>query len=161
MGRLLVFVLVITAACGDDGGPGGPGSPDAALGASAKQFCVQETNRYRAMKGKAAVTENAALEAYADTGAMIDFSSAPHNHFSSTSGGGIAFAENECPQQGNWNLSFGNGDLSMTVAACVNAFFMEGPGGGHYENMMGNYATLGCGIYVQGQKLTIFQDYGH
>lgn len=158
MRRLLLLALVLDAGCGDDGGGGG--GPDAALAASAHQVCVQETNKYRGMKSKPAVVQNAALEAYADTGAMVDFSSSPHNHFSSTNGGGIAFAENECPQQGNWNLSFGNGDLSMTVVACVNAFYMEGPGGGHYENMMGAYGTLGCGIYVQGQKLTIVQDFG-
>ena len=158
---MILAVLFGVGACGDgdDGGPGG----DAAVTAdqTAHQVCVTETNKYRATTGKPAVQQSATLEAYADVGAMHDFSTAPHDHFSTTSGGGIAFAENECPQQGNWNLSFGNGDVAMTVVACVKAFFDEGPGGGHYENMMGNYGSLGCGIYVQGQQLTIVQDYGN
>ena len=37
----------------------------------------------------------------------------------------------------------------------------EGPGGGHYENMMGNYASLGCGVYIQGDGITIVQDFGN
>ena len=158
---LLAMLPACLAACGDgdDGGLGG----DAAVTVTqtAHQICVTETNKDRATVGKPAVQESAQLEAYADVGAMHDFSTSPHDHFSSTSGGGIAFAENECPQQGNWNLGFGNGDLGMTVAACVKAFFDEGPGGGHYNNMMGPYAKLGCGIYVQGQQLTIVQDYGN
>ena len=155
----IVLLLVALAACGGDGDDGGKGG-DAAATASdaAHQLCVTETNKDRATVGKGAVQYDAALETYADAGAQHDFGTAPHDHFSTTSGGGIAFAENECPQQGNWTIS---GDLSMTVAACVKAFFDEGPGGGHYENMMGAYATLGCGIYVQGDQLTIVQDYGH
>lgn len=158
----LGFVMLVAACAGGDGDDGQHTGPDAPpTGADvAHQTCVSETNKYRAGAGKAAVQEDAALEAYADAGAMHDFSTSPHDHFSSTSGGGIAFAENECPQQGNWNLSFGNGDLTMTVVACIKAFFDEGPGGGHYDNMMGNYGTLGCGIYLQGQQLTIVQDYG-
>ena len=53
----------------------------------------------------------------------------------------------------------------MTVVACVAAFYSEGPGSdyathGHYINMMGDYGSLGCGIYQEGDKLTIVQDYG-
>ena len=85
-------------------------------------------------------------------------------HFSMTSGGGIAFAENECPVQGNWMLPPG-GDMKALVAQCIAAFYAEGPGTdfnthGHYINMMGDYGTLGCGIYQMGTGVTIVQDYG-
>ena len=36
----------------------------------------------------------------------------------------------------------------------------EGPGGPHYEIMIGNYGTLGCGIYESGGSETVVQDYG-
>jgi hypothetical protein len=54
----------------------------------------------------------------------------------------------------------------MVVGSCIAAFYAEGPGTdyathGHYINMMGNYATLGCGIYYSGGKITIVQDYGN
>jgi len=142
-----------------DAPPGGGTDAQGSAGSlTAKQFCVSETNRYRAMNSKPALQESAQLEAYADTGAMHDFTTSPHDHFSTTSGGGIAFAENECPQQGNWTVG---ADMVSTVKDCMKAFYDEGPGGGHYDNMMGNYASLGCGIYYSGGKITIVQDYGN
>src|SRR5439155_25707051 len=127
--------------------------------------CVDETNRYRAMAGKPALAESAQLEAYAATGAMYDFTNGPHSHFQATGGGGIAFAENECPVQGGWSLPAG-GDMVALVKQCVAAFYAEGPGTdyqthGHYINMMGPYASLGCGIYQMGSGVTILQDYGN
>lgn len=156
MMRALALVVAGLAACGGDdgGGDGGGGSTPA------HEHCVSETNRYRAMDGKPAVAYSPELEDYANEGARVDFSSSPHNHFSSTSGGGIAFAENECPQQGNWRLPPG-GDMSDVVEECIAAFYSEGPGGGHYENMMGPYKTVGCGIYESGGRVTIVQDFGN
>jgi hypothetical protein len=163
--KQLALVLVLAACGGDDGGTGsdangGGGDAPGSQTDAAHQACVDETNMYRAIKSKPALAWSMQLETYADTGAMVDFSSSPHNHFSSTSGGGIAFAENECPQQGNWTAPAG-GDLVPVVKMCVKAFYDEGPGGGHYENMMGPYAKLGCGIYQSGTKITIVQDYGN
>lgn len=141
---------MFAAACGGDDG----GGSDAA-----HQICVTETNRLRTMNGKPEVARSPELETYADTGAMVDFGSQPHNHFSSTSGGGISFAENECPQQGNWQLAAG-GDMSALVVQCIAAFYSEGPGGGHYDNMMSSNTKLGCGIYQVDTRVTIVQDYG-
>ena len=136
----LLGLLVIAAACGADGDDGDD---------TAHAFCVDETNRYRAMHGRPAVARSAAAE---------DFASSPHAHFIRTNGGGIAFAENECP---HWGLQAqGGGDLHALVAACIAAFYAEGPGGGHYDNMMGNYGTLGCGIFESGDSVTIVQDFG-
>lgn len=146
----LVIVANLAACTDDDGGT--------EIDSSAHQFCVTETNRYRAMHGKPAVVRSPQLESYANTGAMIDFNGTPHDHFRNTSGGGIAFAENECPK---WNLQQqGGGDMNNLVAACIAAFYSEGPGGGHYEIMLGNYGTLGCGLYQSGSSVTIIQDYG-
>ena len=160
----IACIALLLAACGDDGGTGMPGpGDDAGIDAPTTNstphiFCVEETNRLRATKSKAAVARSQQLEDYANTGAMIDFNGSPHQHFSSTQGGGIAFAENECPK---WSLSQqGGGDMKNLVKACIAAFFSEGPGGGHYDNMMGNYAKLGCGIYENGGRVTIIQDFG-
>jgi hypothetical protein len=148
--RRLALCAVLVAAC--SGGGGDHGTDDA------HQECVDYTNMYRTGNGKAAVTRSADLEAYADDGAAYDYDHAAHDHFSMDPvGGGIAFAENECP---HWDLSFGNGDLNALVDACIDAYVSEGPGGGHYENLMGNYGTLGCGIYSEGTDYTIVQDYG-
>lgn len=155
--RIACIVLLAAACGGDDGGAGVPGDGTPSNSAP-HMFCVEETNRLRAGKGKPAVAHSPQLETYADTGAMIDFNGSPHQHFSSTSGGGIAFAENECPK---WSLQQqGGGDMKALVGACIAAFYAEGPGGGHYDNMMGNYGTLGCGIYENGGRVTIIQDFG-
>lgn len=155
MGRPFVLSIVfsiVLGACGGDDGGGTPGD------SSAHAFCVEETNRYRTMHGKAAVTRSQQLEEFADTGAMVDFNGSPHDHFRATQGGGIAFAENECPK---WSLEAqGGGDLNQLIAACIAAFMAEGPGGGHYENMLGNYGSLGCGLYESAGRVTIIQDFG-
>lgn len=148
-GALYLFALV--ACGGDDGGTSG--------GDAAHEVCVTETNRLRELNGKPALAHSAELEAYADEGAMVDFDSDAHTHFITTQGGGIAFAENECPQQGNWRLEPG-GDMSALVVECIAAFYSEGPGGGHYDNMMSNNTKLGCGIYQVDTRVTIVQDYG-
>jgi hypothetical protein len=166
-------LLVVVAACSSnnsvpgDGMGSGSGRDGSGSGSATTplQICVQETNNYRAMNGKPALTESSALEAYAATGAMYDFTNGPHAHFTSTSGGGIAYAENECPVQGNWMLPPG-GDMGMLVRQCIAAFYAEGPGTdymthGHYINMMGPYGSLGCGIYQMGNGVTIVQDYGN
>jgi hypothetical protein len=145
---LNLAILLLVAACGD--GSGGD--------TSAHDTCVEETNRYRSMAGRSALKHSDQLEQFADAGAMVDFGAQPHDHFRSTSGGGIAFAENECP---HWDLQQeGGGDMDQLVKACIAAFVSEGPGGGHYENVMGNYGSLGCGIFESNASVTIIQDYG-
>jgi uncharacterized protein YkwD len=51
--------------------------------------------------------------------------------------------------------------MAALVEECIKAFYDEGPGGGHYENMMGPYTTVGIGIYQSGTKVTIVQDFGN
>lgn len=162
LGWLAVAVLAgCSGSVGDDTGTnpdGGGGGADSNGNTDSYAFCVQETNRYRTDNGVAAVSQSSQLEEFANTGAMIDYNGQPHDHFRQTQGGGIAFAENECP---HWDLQFGGGDEKMLIAACIQAFFDEGPGGGHYDNMMNpQYKTLGCGIFKSGTDYTILQDFG-
>ncbi len=147
MRRVALAAAALCGACGSDAGGSTP----------AYARCVAMTNELRASVGKPAVAQSATLEDFADTGAATDHGGQPHDHFRATNGGGIAFAENECP---HWDLSFGAGDEVKLVEACINAFWSEGPGGGHYDNMTGDYAALGCGIYHEGTDYTIVQDYG-
>jgi hypothetical protein len=159
--------LLLAAACGGGGGgddvPGDdvPGDDTSNPNEAAYIRCVELTNELRATVGRPPVERSAELEAYATEGAEYDHGRDPHDHFRSNSGGGIAFAENECP---HWDLSFGGGSVTSLVEACIDAFWSEGPGTGdahgHYNNMIGNYGTLGCGIYNEGSDYTIIQDYG-
>ena len=57
--------------------------------------------------------------------------------------------------------------MNALVGQCVAAFYADGPGSdynthGHYINMMGAYAKLGCGIdQATNGDVTIIQDYGN
>ena len=160
--RAVACVLLV--ACGGDG----LHSPDASQNQTALQYCVQETNRYRMTvpapgtgAPRPALTESSGLEAYAATGAMYDFTNGPHAHFMSNGGGGIAFAENECPANGGWMLADG-ADPKPVIAMCIQAFNNGGPAEGHYENMIStSYKSLGCGFYANGGRVAIIQDFGN
>ena len=125
-------------------------------------FCVAETNRYRARHGMPPLRRSPELEAYAATGARYDTDArSPHKHFDDTPGGHLAYAENECLSFHGWSLRFAGGSVRGAIIKCLRTFYDEGPGGGHYENMLGGeYGTVGCGVHVVGGGVTIVQDFG-
>ena len=139
-----------------DGGPliGGSGSTTTAT--ADLVFCVDETNRYRALRNKAALARSTALEAYAADGARVDaLAGAAHRHFDTTSGGGVATAENEA-------LRLNAAQFASTrdaITAALYLFYGEGPGGGDYDNMLGDYTQIGCGVYRSSTEITIVQDF--
>lgn len=159
----VVLATVLTAACGGSGSttPTSPststiGGPDAPSGNLATEltFCVTETNRYRASLGLPGLTRSSALEAYAATGAHDDgLAHAGHQHFRSTNGGGLARAENEMPW---WPSSY---SVHAVIQQGLAMMWAEGPGGGHYENIRGPYAELGCGVFINGPEITVVQDF--
>jgi len=124
-------------------------------------FCVAETNRYRVRHGKPPLRRSTELEAYADTGARYDTAARrAHKHFDDTRGGNLAFAENSCLSFYGWSLAYAGGSVRRALSKCLRAFYAEGPGGGHFENMLGEYSTVGCGVYVAGGGVSIVQDFG-
>ena len=119
-------------------------------------YCVQETNRYRALVHLGGLSQSAALEDYAAMGARIDGTShSAHSHFLSTNGGGIAFAENEIPW---WRFA-----PYLTVRAVIQQglvqFWAEGPTGGHRKNLTGPYTQVGCGVFISNGEITVVQDF--
>jgi hypothetical protein len=118
-------------------------------------FCVSETNRYRAMLSRAPLTRSSALEAYATDGARIDQqANQPHQHFISGNGGGVALAENEQTIPANTTVS-----TQSAMASMLSLFYSEGPGGGHYQNIMGGSTQVGCGVYRTADVMTITEDF--
>jgi uncharacterized protein YkwD len=120
-------------------------------------FCVDETNRYRAMRNRPTLSRSTTLEAFAADGARNDgLSNVPHQHVSTT----------PMPRSGPWgenevlrwpyNLS---PTVQGIIAQAIASFYAEGPGGGHYENVVGPFAQLGCGVYVDNNGMTIIQDF--
>lgn len=86
-----------------------------------------------------------------------------HCHFRSTSGGGIAYGENEIP---GWPQSM-YGSIGRVIELGTKMMFDEGPENGdgqvhgHYENMVSlDYTKVGCGIYVTSDgDVWIVQDF--
>jgi uncharacterized protein YkwD len=152
---------------GPAGAPGGTGGTapqarptPAPTGASADddlQFCVDETNRYRSSLGLPPLARSPELERCAATAAASDHrSQRPHGHFVETQGCGIAFAENEIPW---WPLDYAGGSVRGTITQGLRDMWAEGPGGGHYENMRGRYSQIGCGVFIDGGRITVVQNF--
>ena len=126
------------------GAPSTPAAPDAGAidaavasdpYAAARELCVSTTNEYRASIGVAALSRWTAAEACVDGQAKTDFESEPHTSFGSCT----ERAQNECS---------GSGALEPLVRACLAGMWAEGPGGGHYENMVSTKRTrVACGFY--------------
>jgi uncharacterized protein YkwD len=117
-------------------------------------FCVEDSNRARAQNGLPPLSRSAQLEQFAAAGAEVDHTTGvAHTHFQSNANSGIAFAENELLR---W--SFG-GSIQSTIAQGTRAFVAEGPAGGHYRNLMGDYAELGCGFFTSGGQTTVVWDF--
>ena len=118
------------------------------------QFCVDRTNQYRASVGLRAMSRSADLERYADAAARHDGKAhKPHSYFKKTHGGGIALAENAIPW---WPLS-DLGSVQAVVDRGLAMMWAEGKGGGHYRNLTGRYAAVGCGVFVNGDEVTVVQ----
>jgi uncharacterized protein YkwD len=120
-------------------------------------FCIDETNRYRAIRGRPSVTRSTTIEEYAATGAKSDaLANVPHQHVTTTPfPGGGNWAENEVLRWPH-NLT---PTVQGIVAQAILSFYSEGPGGGHYENIVGPYTQIGCGIYIDGNGITIIEDF--
>jgi hypothetical protein len=144
MNRFSILTVVL-AACG----------PASTFGAE-KQTCYDEINRYRAENGMTGLQRSKDLEQYADEGAAYDAVNGMHAHFAETGGGLIADAENEIP---GWMLSH-YGTVDDVIIEGTAAMMAEGPGGPHYENILGNHSVMGCGIHVtDGDEVWIVQDF--
>jgi uncharacterized protein YkwD len=118
------------------------------------EYCVAQTNQYRASIGRAALVQSVQLEAYAAAAAPHDMKArAAHHYFRKTSGGRVAFAENQIP---GWPLPrFGS--VREIIRSGLAMMWAEGRGGGHYDNLTGRYTQVGCGVFVDGDLVTVVQ----
>ena len=152
-GYLIVSITCSLVACCSNN-PSSPSPAKLSNGGTTADltFCVTETNRYRAMVSRTALTESASVEDFAAAAAQSDTQSGiPHGYYNAHSPG--FSAENEAPE---WPVT---SSIQNTIAAAIAAFWSEGPGGAHYQNLIGPYTQLGCGLFVIGQSVTIVQDY--
>jgi hypothetical protein len=119
-----------TSSSGDAGTSGG------ATGTTPAEVCVAAINDYRKTKNLPPYARWDAAEACTNDQATSDgTTNKPHGAFGKCG----EYGQNECP---GWP-----GQPGTMIAPCLKAMFGEGPGGGHYENMMAKrYTKVSCGF---------------
>ena len=174
---LLLLCLGLALGCGDQGdgddgdGQGGrgntsggggagrnaAGSPNAAADeyGGARISCVDRTNALRASKGLAPIPRLPSAEPCVDGQAQSDSESGKaHGAFDACLNQveewkGVA--QNECP---------GFGSVESALGGCLDMMWAEGPGGGHYDNMVGGSTHTACGFYTTPEgKVWMVQDF--
>ncbi len=144
-----------TAGTSNMAGSGGASTvPDDAYG-DARIRCVNRTNELRATKGLAPIARLASAEPCVDGQAKSDSESGKaHGAFSACLDqvkGWKGVAQNECPNYSS---------VEDTLTKCLDAMWAEGPGGGHYDNMISDSTKTACGIYTTpAGKVWLIQDF--
>jgi uncharacterized protein YkwD len=163
----LVAAAILGPACAATGSPLSPspdttGStepvaaiPSVATSSSAAdlQYCADITNRYRASVGLGPLVRSMSLEGFAAQAASIDgVAHVAHTHFAATNGEGISSAETEIL----WWRGF---TVQAVIQHGLAQMWEVGPGGEHYNIMVGAFSEIGCGIAVNGSEVTVTQDF--
>ncbi len=121
---------------GNSGGSGNTGSGGGGAEPDAYQACVDRINAFRATKGLPALARRTDKEPCADGQAKSDSETGTaHGAFNTCDD----WAQNECP---------GWGSVDDVIQNCLQAMWNEGPGGGHYENMISDRTYVWCGFYT-------------
>jgi uncharacterized protein YkwD len=163
----LVAAAILGPACAATGSPLSPSAntnasadPAAATpsvmtssAAADLAYCAEITNRYRASVGLRPLVRSAALEDFAAQAASIDgVAHMAHTHFEATNGNGISSAETEIL----WWRGF---SVQAVIQRGLAQMWDVGPGGEHYDIMVGAFSEIGCGIAVNGSEVTVTQDF--
>ena len=98
--------------------------------------------------GLALLDRSADLDTYAATAAEYDGRARiPHQYFLLNNGAGIARAENQL-------LLWKGYQVNEVIRQGLAQMWAEGPGGSHYQIMIGRYSQVGCGIFVNGSEIS-------
>lgn len=133
------------------------------------RYNVQEINRYRSTKGLGPVLYDAKISAFATRGSQqLSRDHTPHAHFAANATGstpppgfGSRSAENQGDPAGVPSLDpdpVKNGKKQVDIM--LKLMMDEGPGGGHYDNMMNpKFRRVGIGLVYAGGRLYMTNDF--
>ena len=161
MHRQVGLLLFIVMAIGCRGPVSSPMSPSTTSAPGTPAFsaevvvCVEQTNKYRASVGRAKLRRSEALEAYAAVAAQTDgLAHVAHQYARQTNlGNGTSRAENAILW---WSLRYYK-TVHQVVTLGLEDMWKQGEGGAHYRNLVGAYTEVGCGIFVNGDEVTVVQ----
>jgi uncharacterized protein YkwD len=152
---LLIFAVGCRAPLSSPLAPSSSSDPGTPAFSAEAGLCVEQTNRYRASVGRGPLQRSDVLEQYATTAARSDgLAHVAHQYARQTnSGNGTSRAENAILW---WSLRY-YGSVQQVVKLGLADMWQQGEGGAHYRNLVGNYTETGCGIYLNGDEVTVVQ----
>ncbi len=130
------------------------------------KYNVDRVNAYRAQKGLGALLYDARISTFARRGSeQLSRDHTAHAHFAANARGAPGFGSTAAENQGD-----PNGVPSLDPDATKNGqkqidlllklMMDEGPGGGHYDNMMNaRFRRIGIGLYYGDGKLYLTNDF--
>lgn len=131
--------------------PAAPSHVDGASLNASLQLCSDEINRLRALAGRAPLTRSHSLESFASSAAQHDAAAGvPHLFFTNTNGGGVSRAETELLLWRNYEVT----DVIKKGLAQ-----MWSSAGEHYDVLAGPYSEVGCGVFINGNEVSVAQDF--
>lgn len=131
------------------------------------RYNVERVNAYRAQKGLPPLLYDAQISAFAKLGSeQLSKDHVAHAHFMAGTKGAPGFgprtAENQGDPSGVPVLDPSNAAANgkKQVDVMLQLMFDEGPGGGHYDNMMNpKYHRIGVGFVDVGGKMYMTNDF--
>ena len=155
-----LIVLMLAGACEKQSDTATDPSPSPspstfAFTDSERALCVSQTNELRASVGRPPLARSSSLEEFATRAAEADHNSRQAHSYYSANAAGVWSAENEVLF---WPITL-YGTVQGVVRAAISGYWSEGPGGGHYNNIVGAYMQLGCGAHIEGTSITFVQEF--
>jgi uncharacterized protein YkwD len=130
------------------------------------KYNVERVNAYRSQKGLAPLLYDAKISAFARRGSeQLSRDHTAHAHFAANAQGAPGFGSRSAENQGDpggvpalENDTMRNGQKQIDVM--LRLMMDEGPGGGHYDNMMNaRFRRIGIGLFYTGGRLYMTNDF--
>lgn len=129
------------------------------------RYNVEQVNAYRAQKNLPALLYDAKISAFARRGSeQLGRDHSPHAHFAANAKGAPGFGSRAAENQGDPSgVPVLDPDASKNgkkqIDIMLKLMMDEGPGGGHYDNMMNpRFRRIGIGLVYVGDRLYLTND---
>ena len=133
------------------------------------KYNVEQINKYRSTKGLGPVLYDSKISSFATRGSQqLSKDHTPHAHFAANATGstpppgfGSRSAENQGDPSGVPSMDADAGkNGKKQIDIMLKMMMDEGPGGGHYDNMMNpKFRRVGIGLVYAGGKLYMTNDF--
>ena len=132
------------------------------------KYNVDRINDYRAKAGLPPLKFDASVSAFALQGSkQLAVDHTPHAHFAASAKGATELGSRSEENQGDWDgvpemdpQPLKNGQMQIDVM--LKLMMDEGPGGGHYENILSDkMKRVGVGLFYAGGKLYLTNDFSN